>query len=111
LFTYRGAPIPLLDLTELALGKRSQIKMSSRIIVTEYAEDNGQRHSIGVLAERVTETIRRSEADFNDSGVRAGGAPFLGPLLVEESSMIQRVEIKQLLPEAVRAQLFAELVG
>jgi chemotaxis-related protein WspB len=111
LFNYRGAPIPLIDLTELALGKCSQIKMSSRIIVTEYVEDNGQRHLIGVLAEQVTETIRRSEADFNDPGVRAGGAPFLGPLLVEESSMIQRVEINRLLPETVRAQLFAALVG
>jgi chemotaxis-related protein WspB len=111
LFNYHGTPIPLLDLTELNLGRPSQSKMSTRIILINYIEDSGERHPIGLLAERVTETIRRPETDFTDSGIRVGGARFLGPVLVEANTIIQRVEIKYLLPESLRTQLFAELVG
>jgi chemotaxis-related protein WspB len=111
LFNYHGTPIPLLDLTELNLGRPSQTRMSTRIILTNYIEESGERHLIGFMAERVTETIRRPETDFRSSGVRVEGARFLGPVLVEADHIIQRVEIKHLLPDAVRTQLFAELVG
>ena len=111
LINYHGTPIPLLDLTELTLGRPSQARMSTRIIVTNYLEESGERHPIGLLAERVTETIRRAEADFKRSGVNVEGARFLGPVLVEADNIIQRVELKHLLPEGLRAQLFAELVG
>ncbi|HEV7967240.1 MAG TPA: chemotaxis protein CheW [Candidatus Acidoferrales bacterium] len=111
LFNYHGTATPLLDLTELNLGRPSQAKMSTRIIVTNYVNDSGERHRIGLLAERVTETIRRAEADFKHSGVGVEGARFLGPVLVEANHIIQRVEIHHLLPENVGNQLFAELVG
>ena len=111
LFNYHGAPTPLLDLTELNLGRPSQARMSTRIIVTNYVDDSGGRHVIGLLAERATETIRRAESDFKDSGVSVPGARFLGPVLVEANRIIQRVEINHLLPESLRNQLFAELVG
>jgi len=111
LFNYHGTAIPLLDLTELNLGRTSQARMSTRIIVTNYVDDSGERHPIGLLAERVTETIRRAETDFKDSGVGVEGARFLGPVLVEANHIIQRVEISHLLPESLRKQLSAELVG
>jgi chemotaxis-related protein WspB len=111
LINYHGTPIALLDLTELNLGRPSQARMSTRIIVTSYIEESGERHPIGLLAERVTETIRRAETDFKKSGVNVEGARFLGPVLVEANNIIQRVEIKHLLPESLRSQLFAELVG
>jgi chemotaxis-related protein WspB len=111
LFNYHGNAIPLIDLTELSLGRPSQAKMSTRIIVTNYVNDSGERHPIGVLAERVTETIRRAESDFKASGVAAENARFLGPVLVENSRIIQRVDVHHLLPEGLQNQLFAELVG
>ena len=111
LCNYHGNAIPLIDLTELSLGRPSQAKMSTRIIVTNYVNDSGERHPIGVLAERVTETIRRAESDFKASGVAAENARFLGPVLVENSHIIQRVDVHHLLPEGLQNQLFAELVG
>lgn len=111
LFNYHGNAIPLIDLTELSLGRPSQAKMSTRIIVTNYVNDSGERHPIGVLAERVTETIRQAESDFKASGVAAENARFLGPVLVENSHIIQRVDVHRLLPEGLQNQLFAELVG
>jgi chemotaxis-related protein WspB len=111
LFNYHGTPTPLFDLTELTLGRPSQLRMSTRIIVTSYVEESGDCHLVGLMAERVTETMRCAETDFTDSGVSVRDAPFLGPVLVEANHIIQRVEAKHLIPESVRAQIFAELAG
>jgi|SRR5580704_132673 chemotaxis-related protein WspB len=111
LFNYHGTPVPLLDLTELTLGRPSRKRMSTRIIVTNYIEESGERHLLGLMAERVTETIRRPETDFRISGVSVEGTRFLGPVLVEANRIIQRVEINHLVPDHLRAHLFAELVG
>jgi chemotaxis-related protein WspB len=110
-FNYHGAPIPLLDLTQLILGRISQIKMSTRIVVTQYANPAGATHLLGLLAERTTETLRRNETDFVASGIAVDGSPYLGPVAVETSQIVQRIEVQHLLSARLRSQLFAELVG
>jgi chemotaxis-related protein WspB len=111
LFNYHGSPTPLFDLTELILGMSSQLKMSSRIIVTSHVEESGERHLIGFIAERVTETMRCAETDFVRSGVSVEAARFLGPVFVQGDSIIQQVDVRHLLSDSVRSQIFAELAG
>jgi chemotaxis-related protein WspB len=111
LFNYHGSPTPLFDLTELTLGRPSQLKMSSRIIVTRHVEESGESHLVGFIAEGVTETMRCAETDFVDSGVSVGATRFLGPVLVQGASIIQRVDVRHLLSDSVRSQIFAELAG
>jgi len=106
-FNYHGAPVPLIDLAALALGQSSRPRMSTRIILVNY-EDGADAHLLGLLAEKTTDTIRRAEADFVDAGVAVDSAPYLGPVTNDERGMIQRVEIKQLLTESVRAILFRQ---
>ena len=110
IFNYHGIPVPLIDMTDLALGRPSQSKMSTRIVLVNYIEDSGTKKLIGVLAENVTETIERAECDFVASGVAATDAPYLGPIATDESGIIQRIEIRRLLPESLRKQLFCDLV-
>lgn len=107
LFNYHGAPVPLIDLAALALGAPSPPRMSTRIILVNY-EDGAATHLLGLLAEKTTETIRRTEADFADSGVAVEAAPYLGRVTTDARGMIQRVEINGLLPESVRAVLFRQ---
>src|SRR5580692_8261281 len=57
IFDYHGAPVPLIDLAELALGKPSRRWMSTRIILINYFMESGQTHLLGLLAERATETL------------------------------------------------------
>src|ERR1700704_2540198 len=64
LFNYHGTLVPLIDLTELALGRKALAKMSTRVILTNYERASGQKCLIGLLAEQVVETIRRDKADF-----------------------------------------------
>ena len=109
-FDHHGAPVPLIDLAEMALGQPSRKWMSTRIILVNYREDSGVAHVLGLLAERATEVLRRNEEDFTPSGVAAGGAPYLGPVTTDGAGIVQRIEIRSLLSESVRDQLFREPV-
>jgi chemotaxis-related protein WspB len=111
IFNYHGASVPLIDLTELALGKPSSARMSTRIILTHYISDSGRKNLIGLLAEQVMETIQRPESDFVDSGVAAVDSPYLGSVATEKSGIIQRVEVNRLLPQGLREQLFSQPVN
>ena len=109
-FNFHGAAVPLIDLTELALGRPSHAKMSTRIILIHYQRESGQKHLLGLLAEHVMETIKLAESDFVDCGVAAGGAPYLGSVLTSKDAIIQRIESSRLLPQELREQLFCGLV-
>jgi chemotaxis-related protein WspB len=111
IFDYHGTPVPLIDLTELALGKPSRKWMSTRIILVNYYAESGQTHLLGVLAEQATETLRRNEEDFTGAGVTAAGASFLGAVTTDSAGIVQRIEIGNLLSESVRGQLFRERAG
>jgi chemotaxis-related protein WspB len=109
-FSYHGTPVPLIDLTDLALGRSSQAKMSTRIVLTNYFEESGKKHLIGLVAEYVMETMQIEECNFVDSGVAATGSPYLGSVVVDKTGIIQRFEVNRLLPESLQKQLFYELV-
>jgi chemotaxis-related protein WspB len=104
---YHGVPVPLIDLMTLALGKPSRKWMSTRIIVVNYRTDHSdETHVLGLIAEQATETIRRTEDEFVDSGLTIAASPYLGAVTTSPAGTIQRFEIRNLLPESVRVQLF-----
>ena len=107
-FNYRGKPVPVIDLSELALGRPARLHMSTRIIIVRYPDGNGTLHQLGLIAEKATETVRRDPADFADSGVVNDGAPYLGPVATDPNGLVQRIEVTQLLPAAVRDVLFKQ---
>jgi chemotaxis-related protein WspB len=109
-FDYHGAPVPLIDLAELALGKSSRKWMSTRIILVNYREKSGKVHLVGILAEHTTETMRRPKEDFKDAGVMVAESPYLGPVITEAAGIIQRIGIQNLLSESVGDYLFREQV-
>jgi len=104
---YHGAPVPLIDLTQMALGKPSRKWMSTRIIVVNYRRDSSdQTHVLGLMAEQAIETIRRAEEEFENSGLTVTESPYLGSVTTDPAGTIQRIEIKDLLSEGVRSRLF-----
>jgi len=109
-FDYHGAPVPLIDLAELALGKASRKWMSTRIILVNYREKSGKTHLLGFLAEHATETIHRAEEDFKDAGILAADAPYLGPVITEAGGIIQRIGVQNMLSATVGDYLFREQV-
>jgi chemotaxis-related protein WspB len=111
MFDYHGEPVPLVDLAELALGTPSRKWMSTRIIVVSDNRELGARSVFGLLAEQVTETVRRSEEDFRDAGVSVSDAPYLGPVTTHAGSIVQRIDVHNLLSGNVRDLLFSEQIG
>ena len=105
-FTYRGAPVPVLDLSLLALGRAARSRLSTRVLLVNFPDAGGAKRLLGLIAENATETLRRQAADFVASGVKADGAPYLGPVATDERGLIQWVEADKLLPASVREALF-----
>lgn len=109
-FDYHGQPVPLIDLAQLALNNPSRKWMSSRIILVNYVK-SGERHLLGLLAERATTTLRREDKDFSSAGVANPDARYLGPVTTDEFGIVQRIEIDSLLSEDLAARLFSEYTG
>ena len=110
-FSYHGAPVPLIDLVALASGTPAEARMSTRVILVDYIDKTGEKHLLGLLAPRATEMIRREENEWVDSGVALEGAPYLGPVTQDAAGIIQRIEINQVLSDSVREMLFPEVTG
>ncbi len=105
LLNYRGLCVPVVDLCRLLSGGPCRRQWGARLILTPYRSRDGRERVVGLLAERVTETITREAADFAQSGLCAGPALEHGPLAAEADGFIQRVELERLLAGALEALL------
>ncbi len=106
IFNYRGAPVPVVDVSQLALGRPAERRLSTRILLVNHEDDDGQPRLLGLIVERVTQTVRRDESDFVPAGVSSAAAPYLGPVATDPRGLVQRVNAAALLPQEVRAVLF-----
>ena len=108
LFNYRGAPVPVIDLTQLTLGRPSARRLSTRLVLVHYPDEAGQTHLLGLVAERATQTARHEASDFVASGVTNTGAPYLGPVVTDARGLLQWIDVRTLLPPSFRDMLFKE---
>jgi chemotaxis-related protein WspB len=106
LFSYRGRPVPLIDLRRLSLRRPARPKFSTRIILVNDVDSDGTSHLIGIIAERVTETTRREPSEFVDTGFANPVTPYLGGVLTTPDGLVQRLDVHRLLPPATREMLF-----
>jgi chemotaxis-related protein WspB len=115
-FNYHGTPVPVIDLSQLALGRPTPRQLSSRLILVPVAigcgpsEKRGER-LLGLIAENVTETLRCDTKDFAPAGVRSDAAPHIGPVIVTGGRMLQWIDVAGLLPREVSDALFGQLGG
>jgi chemotaxis-related protein WspB len=107
IFSYRGRPVPLIDLRRLTLRRPARPKFSTRIILVEDGADDGSGQLIGIIAERVTETTRRAPDDFRETGFTNPATPYLGAIATTADGLVQRLDVQRLLPPATREMLFA----
>ena len=105
IFNYRGTFVPAIDLSQVMLGRPARRRLHTRIVLVRYTDDSGSTHLLGLIAEKVTETVQRQSTDFTASGVTV---PHLGPVAMDEHGLAQRIEIDRLLPASVRDVLFQQ---
>ena len=105
---YHGQPVPVVDLSAMALGRAAQESLSTRLMLVRYLCPDGQERLLGLLGEKATETARYADGDFQNPGVAAEGAPYLGPVVHDKRGIVQRVEIGRLLTPEVRSCLWQQ---
>ncbi|MDB6155772.1 MAG: cheW-like domain protein [Chthoniobacteraceae bacterium] len=108
MLNYRGDIVPVIDLSALTLGRPAAVRLSTRIILVNYPDSHGGTRLLGLIAEKVTETVRLERSDFADPGIANRAAPYLGAVATTARGMIQWIEAAKLLPESVRELLFQE---
>jgi chemotaxis-related protein WspB len=106
LFDYRGAAVPLVDMSQLALGRPAERRLSTRIILLHCRDATGEARLLGLIAERTTQTVRREPAEFRMSAVTSDAAPYLGPVATDARGLLQWIDPSTLLPASVRDLLF-----
>jgi chemotaxis-related protein WspB len=105
-FSHHGAPVPVIDLNMLALGRAAQRRLSTRTVLVHYPHSAAQSGLLGLIVEKATETLRCDPAAFAAYGVANHDARFLGPVLADPRGLIQWIKVTDLLPEPVQAMLF-----
>jgi chemotaxis-related protein WspB len=108
IFNLRGRPVPAIDLNELTFGTPARERLTTRIIVLHHTDADGQKRPIGLIAEYVTQTMRREPQDFVNTGVTLSAAPYLGPVVMDAEGPIQWLHAQRLLSEPIRQLLFSE---
>jgi chemotaxis-related protein WspB len=108
LVNYRGAPVPVIDVSQLTLGRPSARRLSTRLVLVNYPDKAGRTHLLGLIAERATRTVRHEPSDFVASGVADEGASYLGPVVTDADGLLQWIDVHTLLPPSLRDLLFKE---
>ena len=93
-FSYRGVITPAVDICVLFTGKEAQKLLSTRIIIINYknpADISGQSHFLGLIAERVTETVVYSITEMQQSGITNNETQYLGEIISAGSGTLQRI--------------------
>ncbi|VAX00129.1 hypothetical protein MNBD_GAMMA22-1143 [hydrothermal vent metagenome] len=108
LLDYRGLAVPVINLCQLNNGVNYNRVLSSRIVLVNYTANNRKMYPLGLIAEKVTETINVSKNEFQASGISIDSTPYLGDVTRDNSDLIHYVKINELLTEQLEAMLFNE---
>lgn len=106
-FAYRGAVVPVIDLSALTFGHPAEARTSTRLVLVNYRPDDSQPAQwLGLILEQATDTLRCNPEDFQPYGLDNREAPYLGPVREDAQGLVQWVRVNDLLDEAVRVLLF-----
>jgi chemotaxis-related protein WspB len=76
-------------------------------MVNYIGQDNSDRW-LGLMAERVTETLNKPDMDLVDTGTLLDDAPYLGEMIMDEKGMIQSIRLEYLLLDSQHKYLLTQ---
>lgn len=104
---YRHHILPVIDLVQLTENRPHNKVLSSRIIVMNYSLAD-RNTAIGLIAEKVTDTIDVAANTLSDTKIKLPNASYLGEVHNESGEFIQLIEIKSILTQDVQDMLFQD---
>lgn len=109
IFDYRGIIVPVIDITQLTLGQPATIRLSTRIILTNFTRKDGQKSILGLIAEDMTDTLDIEESALQNTGILSEKVPFLGPIIQMDDQFIQCIELNKILSDDLQKIFFLNL--
>jgi len=106
-FNYRGNLVPVVDLCRLLHHTDCRFRFSTRIMMVYYPTSEGTQRWLGLMAERVTETLNRPDLDAKNM-TQVSDVPYLGNLFMDEKGMIQQIHWQHLVSDDRSASLFIQ---
>lgn len=98
LLRYGGFLVPVVDFAQLRDGRPGSNSLSTRIVIFQEQWSAENPKLMGLLAERLTETIEQAPTDFVQHNVVFKNTPYLTGVLGDDHGVIQLVDIAQLFP-------------
>lgn len=108
LLDFRGTPVPIVDLCALLTGNKHKKVLTTRIILIDYQYRHGSNKLLGLIAEKVTETLQITAEELKQSGVSLEDTPYLGTLINHNEVITQLIDANALLTDDVHNILFQE---
>ncbi|KUY96309.1 chemotaxis protein CheW [Burkholderia territorii] len=107
-----GQPVPVIDVSMLALGRRAHALRSTRLVMARCRVGQLDRDRvIGLIVERATQTLRIDRAAFRASGVSTPRTRWLGRVANTSHGIVQQVSVADLIDDVARQYLFDGLPG
>ena len=98
-FNYRGQVVPVIDLCQFIQGYPCQMRLSTRIMLIDYTKANQQTAILGLMAERLTEAIRKPATTLITAGPTLPKSPYLEGFILERDKMIPCLNLNTLLKQ------------
>jgi chemotaxis-related protein WspB len=84
------------------------VRLSTRILLVHHPDNDGTSHILGLMVERVTDTLTSHDVTFAPSGITADDAPYLGDVAMDEHGIIHCLRVESLLPAPMRVALLSQ---
>lgn len=98
-FNYRGQVVPVIDLCQFIQGYPCQMRLSTRIMLIDYVQADQSTTILGLMAERLTEAVRKPETALISSGPTLPKSPYLEGFFLERDKMIPCLNLNILLKQ------------
>ncbi|WP_431823209.1 chemotaxis protein CheW [Burkholderia sp. F1] len=105
-----GAPVPVVDVPMLALGRPAHALRSTRLVMVRYCanEADASERVLGLIVERATQTMRIERGAFRASGVATPRTRWLGPVASTPDGIVQQVSVRDIVDSVACLHLFAD---
>jgi chemotaxis-related protein WspB len=84
------------------------VRLSTRILLVHFPGNEGTADILGLLVERVTDTLTSHDLTFAPSGITTDAAPYLGDVATDEHGMIHCLRVESLIPAPMRVALLVQ---
>ena len=103
-----GAPVPVIDVPMLALGRPARALRSTRLVMVRHrADDAAARERVfGLIVERATQTMRIDRGAFRATGVATPSTRWLGPVANTPDGIVQQVSVRDMIDAVAGLHLF-----